>query len=72
MTGTQQTFRLQQSITQRQTRNFFEGYEGRIEFYTFKTNFNKMFSEKTPSHLLPDLLKKQLLVRSSTQHGQVD
>ena len=39
----------------------FSGYDGQIDFYTFKLNFDKMHSLKTPSHLLPDLLKNNYL-----------
>ena len=39
----------------------FSGYDGVIDFFTFKANFEKMFDSSTPSHLLPDLLKNNYL-----------
>ena len=39
----------------------FTGYDGPIDFFTFKTNFEKMFDSFTPSHLLPDLFKNNYL-----------
>jgi len=38
----------------------FTGYDS-IDFFTFKTNFEKMHVSSTPTHLLPDLLKNNYL-----------
>ena len=35
----------------------FSGYSDNIDFYTFKSKFEKIHLSRTPRHLLPDLLK---------------
>ena len=40
----------------------FAGYDSNIDFYTFKSNFEKVHLQSTPSCLLPDLLKNNFLV----------
>ncbi len=39
----------------------FSGYSDVIYFYTFKSNFNKLYERTTPKHLLPELLKNNHL-----------
>ena len=39
----------------------FTGYDSKIDFFTFKSNFEKVHGETTPSYLLPDLLKNNFL-----------
>ena len=39
----------------------FSGYNDSNDFYTFKTNFNKINERTTPKHLLGDLLKNNYL-----------
>ena len=39
----------------------FSGYDDCVDFYTFKTDFNKLYERSTPNHLLPDLLKNNYL-----------
>ena len=39
----------------------FSGYTDTIDFYTFKSDFNKVHERSTPKHLLPDLLKNNYL-----------
>ena len=39
----------------------FTGYDSKTDFYTFKTNFEKIHLQSTPRKLLPDLLKNNNL-----------
>ena len=39
----------------------FSGYDTSIDFYTFRSNFEKMHSSSTPTELLPDLLRNNYL-----------
>ena len=39
----------------------FGGYDSNTDFYTFKTNFEKLHLQSTPRKLLPDLLKNNYL-----------
>ena len=39
----------------------FSGHNDSIDFYTFKSDFNKLHERSTPKHLLPDLLKNNFL-----------
>ena len=39
----------------------FCGYESSLDFYTFKTNFEKLHLKTTPTYYLPDLLKNNYL-----------
>ena len=41
--------------------NKFSGYESSIDYYTFRTNFEKLHLETTPTRFLPDLLKNNYL-----------
>ena len=40
----------------------FSGYDSTTDFYTFKSNFEKIHLQSTPNQLLPDLLKNNFLV----------
>lgn len=39
----------------------FSGYDSNTDFYTFRTNFEKMHLSSTPKELLPDLLRNNYL-----------
>ena len=39
----------------------FSGYESSIDYYAFRTNFEKLHLEITPTHFLPVLLKNNYL-----------
>ena len=39
----------------------FSGYDNSTDFYTFRTNFEKMYKSSTPTELLPDLLRNNYL-----------
>ena len=39
----------------------FKGYDSTVDFYTFKSDFEKLHARSTPSALLPDLLKNNYL-----------
>ena len=39
----------------------FCGYDSPVDFYTFRTRFEKIYLISTPSHHLPDLLKNNFL-----------
>ena len=39
----------------------FSGYDSKTDFYTFKTEFEKIHLQATPTRLLPDLLKNNFL-----------
>ena len=43
----------------------FSGYESSMDIYTFQTAFNKIYKRTTPRHMLPDLLKNNLLKGSA-------
>ena len=40
----------------------FAGYDSNTDFYTFKSNFEKIHLHSTPKNLLPDLLKNNFLL----------
>ena len=39
----------------------FTGYDSKIDYYTFRSSFEKMHLQSTPKRLLPDLLKNNFL-----------
>ena len=39
----------------------FYGYESSTDYYTFRSNFEKVYAKSTPTRLLPDLLKNNFL-----------
>ena len=39
----------------------FHGYESSTDYYTFRSNFEKIYAKSTPTRLLPDLLKNNFL-----------
>ena len=43
----------------------FSGYNYSIDVYTFQTDFEKVYLRTTPSHLLSDLIKNNILLEPS-------
>ena len=39
----------------------FSGNNDEVDFYTFKSDFSKIYNKSTPKELLPDLLKNNFL-----------
>ena len=39
----------------------FSGYDSQSDFYSFRSNFEKLHAQSTPKRLLPDLLKNNYL-----------
>ena len=39
----------------------FHGYESELDVFTFQAEFEKLYSKKTPTKMLPDLLKNNYL-----------
>lgn len=60
---TRDTYRQEQFATSNLNINLekFSGYDSSVDFYTFKTNFNKLHQRQTPIDVLPDLLKNNFL-----------